>query len=397
MGTRRGTARTRATLVGAVATTAAAILATVAPLSTAAASPTSTTTAIVAMGDSYISGEAGRWQGNSNNPFGSRNGTDRAYVATWYGGYYDKSRVYVGGSAADGCHRSDVSEIVSTTAPATQHVNLACSGAVTTNIFRSSNGGTSHDGEPPQADQLATVAAQSRVTTIVLSIGGNDLGFSDVILACVTDYETSPSWAPHLCKYDEQSAVSAKMPAAMAGVGKSLDEIRAVMRAAGYADSSYRIILQGYPSPIPRASENRYPQSGWSRTDTGGCPFWDADSTWARDTLVDEIDDNLRAVADSHGAQFLDLRDAFEGREVCSVHDRLVDSSHPPSATSSEWVRFLVTGVTQGDAQESLHPNAFGQKAIGRCVTLIAATSGGDYRCLNTPGAGYSSMVLQRD
>jgi hypothetical protein len=47
-------------------------------------------------GDSYISGEAGRWEGNSNAQFASRDGTDRAYTGGCCS--YDTSRVYLGGS-----------------------------------------------------------------------------------------------------------------------------------------------------------------------------------------------------------------------------------------------------------------------------------------------------------
>ena len=73
-----------------------------------------------------------------------------------------------------------------------------------------------------------------------------------------------------------------------------------------------------YPSPIPRASENRYPETGWTRLDEGGCPFWNSDSNWARDSLVPQIANNLKAVAAAKGVQFLDMRDAFSGREVCA-------------------------------------------------------------------------------
>ena len=72
----------------------------------AAASPSSGPTAIVSLGDSFISGEAGRWQGNSLFAVGDRAGTDRA----WTGTGYDPTRIY-GASDANGCHRSDVSEI----------------------------------------------------------------------------------------------------------------------------------------------------------------------------------------------------------------------------------------------------------------------------------------------
>ncbi|MEJ8641690.1 hypothetical protein WKI68_09865 [Streptomyces sp. MS1.HAVA.3] len=56
---------------------------------TSAASPGSGPTAVVSMGDSYISGEAGRWKGNTLTNTGSRNGTDRGWVS---GSTYDPAR-----------------------------------------------------------------------------------------------------------------------------------------------------------------------------------------------------------------------------------------------------------------------------------------------------------------
>ncbi|GAA4992212.1 GDSL-type esterase/lipase family protein [Kitasatospora paranensis] len=343
-------------------------------------------TAVVAMGDSYISGEAGRWQGNSDTASGSRDGTDRA----WTGSGYDPARVY-GATYASGCDRSDVSEVRSAPTVAQTQVNLACSGATTANVFRAANGGQSFKGEAPQADQLAAVAASNTVKLITMSVGGNDLGFADVISTCVQDYEIWYSY----CNDDQQAAVDAKMATAMAGVGKSIDEVRAVMSAAGYTSGSYRIVLQSYPSPIPRAAENRYPESGWSRTSTGGCPFWDGDATWARDTLVPEISDHLAAVAAAKGVQFLDLRDLLQGREVCSTATRLATPTTAPSATTSEWARFLDMGTTtQGALQESFHPNAYAELALGRCLTLLNARTTGNWSCRNTPGQDAAGMYL---
>lgn len=58
---------------------------------TSAASPGTGPTAVVSMGDSYISGEAGRWKGNTLTNTGSRNGTDRGWVS---GSTYDPGKVY---------------------------------------------------------------------------------------------------------------------------------------------------------------------------------------------------------------------------------------------------------------------------------------------------------------
>lgn len=343
---------------------------------------------VVSLGDSYISGEAGRWLGNSLDNSGSRDGTDRAYVKQG-GGYYDVSRVYLQGTDSDGCHRADVADVHWVTSAATT-INLACSGAVTQNIFRASNGGASQKGWAPQADQLAAVAAANDVTAIVLSIGGNDLGFSDIIISCTEDWFTSPSWWENHCHDDEQANVDSRMPAAMAGVAKAIDEIRAVMAAAG--DTDYRLVLRSYPSPIPRASENRYSESGWSRWDSGGCPFWNEDSDWARDSLVPQISSNLRNVAASKGVEFLDLQDLLQGREVCARTTSHVTSS--PSGSAHEWVRWLNTGFSQGEAQESLHPNAYGQQAAGACLRAMLATAPGNYACTNVPGAGPGTVSL---
>ncbi|WP_406333967.1 GDSL-type esterase/lipase family protein [Streptomyces zaomyceticus] len=362
--------------------TAAGLASVAAPA--AHASPGTGPTAVVTMGDSYISGEAGRWLGNSLTNSGSRNGTDRA----WTGSAYDPSRVY--GTTAGGCHRSDTAEVRSAGPIASSLINLACSGATTKNVFRASQGGQAYRGEAPQADQLAAVAASHDVELIALSVGGNDLGFADIITTCATDYIVWYSY----CHDDQQDEVDARIDGAMADVGRSVDEIRAVMTGAGYSASDYRIVLQSYPSPIPRASENRYVESGWSRTNTGGCPFWNADSDWARDSLVPQLANRLKGVAAAKGVQFMDLRDALQGREVCARASRQVTSTAPASGTSSEWARWIDSQSTQGLVQESMHPNAYGQQAFGRCLALVHARPTGNHSCRNTAGAGPSGMYL---
>lgn len=349
-----------------------------------------TPTAAVSMGDSYISGEAGRWAGNSLDSDGSRRGTDRAYVKK-QGGYYDTALTYLDGTDADGCHRSDVAGIHSAGAAALGvdvTVNLACSGAVARNVWRAISGGQSQNGWVPQADQLAQLTATHDVNLIVLSVGGNDIGFSDIIIACTEAWFTSPAWWENHCEPDEQPGVDAALPGAMAEVSTAIDEINAVMAAAG--DTTYRIVLRSYGSPIPRGSQNRYSESGWSRWDDGGCPFWNEDSDWARDSLVPQLSGALASVAASKGVDFLDQQDLFEGREVCAVGTTHSDGS--PSSVDQEWVRWMNTGYSQGDLQESLHPNAFGQQAAGACLAAMAGAPG-DHACTNV--AGQPATVVQ--
>lgn len=340
-------------------------------------------TALVTLGDSYISGEAGRWNGNSAVPVGSRMGTDRAWTSGGVGGY-DPSRVY--GPTAGGCHRSDVAPALSNTVPVAAKINFACSGARTSNIFRTSSARTGQRGELPQADQLASVARTHDVELVVLSIGGNDLGFGAIVQACVTAYATVLT----RCEPEQQAAVDAAMPAAMDGVAKAVDEIRASLSATGQRPGSYRLVLQSYPSPVPRGDDNRYAELAGGRLGVGGCPFFDSDSDWARDRLVPQISSNLRAVAVSKGVDFLDLSDAFSGREACAR--TATQSTGTPNGATAEWARFLDTNV-QGLTQESLHPNAYGQQAIGRCYSQLARVKG-SARCVNTAGVGPAGMLL---
>ena|SRR5438093_8102374 len=183
-----GTVRVRFPLVLMVAVLAALLAVVSQPAQSSRAGPGSSTTAIVSLGDSFISGEAGRWQGNSLNLFGTRDGTDRAARCT-LGIFcsYDAARVY-GSSYANGCHRSDVATIKSAGIAVNEKINLACSGARSVHIWRASTGGQSFKGEAPQADQLLTVAQQKNVKLVALTISANDVSFSDHVINCTVDW-----------------------------------------------------------------------------------------------------------------------------------------------------------------------------------------------------------------
>ena len=92
----------------------------------------------------------------------------------------------------------------------------------------------------------------------------------------------------------------------------------------------------------------------------------------------------------------MDLRDLLQGREMCSTSTRLATPTQGPSATTSDWARFLnVSAVeTQGQLQETFHPNAYGQQAFGHCLSLLYAQTG-NFACDNTPGTGPNGVVLK--
>ncbi len=366
-----------------------ATVACAAAASPAAASPGSGPTAAVALGDSYISGEAGRWQGNSLSSAPGNDGTDRACT----GGppcSVDKTKVYLGGTDT-GCHRSDVAEILTASLPVAERVNLSCSGGVTKNVFRAASGGVGQNGERPQADQLLDVAKAKDVRLVQLSIGGNDLGFAGIVSACLQAFATRGT----PCSQTQQPKLDAAKPKARADVEKAIDEVRAVMAEAGYGRSDYRLVLQTYPSVIPRASESRYSENDPVRANV--CPFLDVDLTWGRDSASQQIGGVVEAAAKARGAELIDLGDAFQGREFCARTTQLADPFTPPSPVTSEWGRFLGASVVQqGELQETFHPNAYGQRALGACVGQAFARPAGRFTCTNTPGQAPEAMQLRQ-
>jgi lysophospholipase L1-like esterase len=344
--------------------------------------------AVVSLGDSFISGEGGRWMGNGRDRFGTRSGTDRAAFACGRRGgcRHDPHLVY-GESEDGGCHRSDVAPILSAPIAAGEAVNLACSGARVRNVWRAAAGGRSLRGEPPQADRLAAVAQRDDVGLVVVTVGANDVGFGRLAIGCALDWARSSPSRPRLCRRRAQDGVEAALPAMQRGLRKALRGVRATMADAGYRRRDYRLVTMGYASPFPGGRTIRYPESGWSRLIRGGCPLWDADASWAAEWATPSIDAAMRAAAAGAGAEFLDLQHALDGHQLCDRRSRLAGSTGP-SPLSAEWVRRL--DFAEGSVRESLHPNAYGQRAIGACIGLMYAQPRGDYACRATPGRSYT-------
>jgi hypothetical protein len=370
------------------------------------ATPPSGPTALVTMGDSFISGEGGRWAGNAAPPYTYISDlTDRTTLDAGGGPNLGPQQVYgstwtVPGSTDPGCHRSDTAEANNPNIAVAVKLNIACSGATTADVRPASDGGQWYKGEAPQTDQLAVIARQDRVKLIVLSIGGNDLGFSDVLTNCI--WENVTGLPP--CNIGNQPAIMNKMPTVMANVRRTIGDIQYQMALDGYASGDYRLIVQGYPSPLPTGSNMVDPTQRWAL----GCPIYTADATWANQTLVPEINSNLKTVADTQGAQFLNMASALSGHELCSTQAQRFGVSNPiPDDSTAEWARMLNsptlnTPATQyNDSQhqvESFHPNAYAQQAFAVCVaTVYNWTTAGDNYCIGRANYGVSGQFLWPD
>ncbi|MCM2390760.1 GDSL-type esterase/lipase family protein, partial [Streptomyces albipurpureus] len=331
--------------------------------------------AIVSMGDSFISGEGGRWAGNGNTPDAGAWGTDRrANCPPGEDCVYGNTAVDPPGN---GCHRSDIAEITGSDVddiPREQRFNLACSGATTDHVIDQG-----FKGEAPQVNRLGELARDNDVNLIVLSIGGNDLDFSGIIKDCALKY-LNP--VPSTCEASREPGFAAALDTVRGKVTAALEKIRATMRAQGRGPESYRLVLQSYPNPIAPASENRYAQGPlYTRYAQGGCPFRDSDSNWAAHSVVPRISSMLRTAAGLAKATFLDLQQTFAGHELCSVSAAQSTGNAGVTRDRAEWVRWVPYLTEfgngphqQGHQQEAIHPNAYGQEVLSDCLTQLASS-----------------------
>ncbi|MFZ8997833.1 MAG: hypothetical protein ACO3D0_05615 [Ilumatobacteraceae bacterium] len=270
---------------------------------------------VVTLGDSAISGEAGRWAGNTN-------GDSRRHD-TGADAYFDDPT----GTAetTPGCHRSASAEVH--IGGGVRSLNLACSGART-----STTTGTGfkpgldwYDGGAgaSQVVQLQEFAVSHDVDAVVVLIGANDFGFADVVQSCVTNWLTSPSWWKNYCS-DDADIVARFTPEAVAArtadVAQALRNVATAMDQAGYGDDDYTVIVQTYWSPVPRGRQIRYSESGWDRQNVGGCGVWNRDADWANDVVVTSMN---RALVDGAAAAgltnhvVLDMSQALDGHRLC--------------------------------------------------------------------------------
>lgn len=339
--------------------------------------PGSGTPYVVTVGDSYISGEAGRWAGSSNN-------SEAPADALGAHAYHDNAAGTAETIAK--CHRSRSAEAF--IGGGVGGLNLACSGA-RTNTTTGDNfkpgldfydDGAGHLG---QAKMLQQFASTHNVNLVVASIGGNDFNFASIVTSCVTDFLLSPSWFPDYCK-DDSSVVanftSANVTAVRGRIATSFQNIRTAMRNAGYADNAWNLLVQSYPSPIPPASGFRYGQTGYTRQNIGGCGFWNADADWANTTALATINNTVRAAITQSGlsnTRLLELQSTFNGRRLCEKTVGLYEEvglsswTAPTAVDKTEWINQIRTVTTIGSnyyIQESLHPNYWAQLALRNCV-----------------------------
>lgn len=225
--------------------------------------------------------------------------------------------------------------------------SAACSGATTHNIADTAQWGG--DRQAALSTFLPGVTAQLdfvrkyRPAVITIGIGGNDIGFGDIVQRCTfPSFASIPLPVPTVCypSYEERLNLLNSIR------GKFDGFVRVFMRLKAVAPPTTRIYVVGYPQIV---------------LPTGGnCALnvhlADEERLLATQ-LVAYLNGVLASAARRAGLRFIDVEHALDGQRMCE--------------TSSGNV--AVNGLTSGDdrgpvGSESFHPNKLGHRLIAAAV-----------------------------
>ena len=328
---------------------------------------------VVALGDSYASGE-----GNPRN------------VQSWLQGslpfrpYWDN----------DPCHRSvlgapaQAALALEKASPRTsvELIDVTCAGAT---VNAGVLGAQQAVGQATsQVEQAAAVLGDRTADAIVLQVGGNDVGFSSVLGACVLNTQCPLSRAPFppLSTYktlqDGVQAETGKLTAAYARIAACLGGSSCVL-ADGRRASGIRLTTGATVLPV------LYPDL--TRNANGApCTYLtmsQTDFAWARDTMLVPNPGPTYAYPTAQGPVTLSLAQGTLNAKIAQTGGQLgwapvtgaweasgvSPVGHGVCAGTQAWV-FGITSLS-GFSSASFHPNPTGVAAMGKAIQAALAVA----------------------
>ena len=225
-----------------------------------------------------------------------------------------------------GCHRStkNFAKVATPKIKVNQLRDISCSGATTNDLYnpQSVTGGSNQP-------QLNALKADTKVVT--MSMGGNDIGFSGIIMTCVTANPLGESCTE---KYNRGGVdeLAGRIAATAPKIDRAIHDIRARSPKA-------KIFLVGYPAILP--------ESGSCYTSV---PILARDIPYLRDTHK-RLNAMISQRAQTNGAYFVDTYTQSIGHDACK-------------SSGVRWAE----GLVPSNLAASFHPNANGMNAIGNMV-----------------------------
>lgn len=207
--------------------------------------------------------------------------------------------------------------------------DASCSGARTVHMTEPQN--VDPDGpNPPQFNSLST-----ETTIVSLTIGGNDIGFSEVAQSCIT---LNPFSHPCLDKYKPGGVDQLK-----ARIEATAPKVAAVLQGIHARAPAAKIYVVNYPAIFPETGSGCWPQM----------PIGFSDAPYLRST-EQRLNSMLATQSAANGATLVNWYGASIGHDACK-------------GSSTRWVEPLVPG----NAAAPIHPNKSGM--VGGANVLLAA------------------------
>ena len=225
----------------------------------------------------------------------------------------------------------------------------ACSGAVIGDLsvpYSSSR--------PPYTDGTAQLDRLDSSTKLVtLGIGGNDLGFAEILKSCIQSAlgDLINPFAESSCEKDLAGTLQASYDS-LVSTNKLGDIYKEVRRRAPFA----RVVIVGYP---------RFYVEGGARNafiDNYCAGVRIVDQRWIN-SKIRQLNALISNQAGSLGMQYADIYNAPNGHELCGPSDE-----------------FFLNGLVSLGDSESFHPSAYGHELIaGRLTAALTARDPGTF------------------
>ncbi len=210
-------------------------------------------------------------------------------------------------------------------------VDVSCGGATTDDILYAGSG-TLGIAVPAQIN--AVTAATALVT---IGIGGNDIGFSDIITTCAEASLSSPFGTPSKNRYTAGGTDQLQ-----ARIAATAPKVAAVVQAVRNRAPSAKIAVVGYPTIVPDSGYGCWPV----------VPIAYGDVPYLRG-VEKSLNAMLANTATANGASFVDTYTPSIGRDACQ-------------GSGTRWVE----GLVPANPAAPFHPNAAGER--GMSVAVIA-------------------------
>lgn len=309
----------------------------------------------VALGDSYSAGEG-------TAPYLEGTDDSRAPGARYY----------------DSCHRSKLaySRLVAADLALSPQF-LACSGAKSGNIgWLDENGSIQGNPQFPrsslvpttQLKALTTIAADNDVSLVTISVGGNDLGFANILGDCANPRGSCVNAPPGDWTGRDGAGPpnNARFPYsdyAPRAIDWTRPRIRRVFDSLQRLVPNARILVVGYPRLFP-VDQHEQDCQLLKRLWTPG----DDRHPGEQDFLNDQdaiFNTMISQEAAAAGLEFVAIADAFSHHEPCGSRDDWLRGPIWPGGDNSQ------TRFSRAPGRGSFHPNAAGHQAMARAVLTV--------------------------